>query len=145
MRHTYLLEPNTWRAVGQVFGAHGSMTEADGEAAVQHEPELWVIQSSIRLVRDGSPLFENRYEIAPWDAGSDTTSWRLRHGLLGEIKGRFVIVGDSILSASRSTDGRHSGTEYLQQLTADRYLNRGALFRGRTMISSWSFELVRRT
>jgi phosphate-selective porin len=63
--------------------------------------------------------------------------------VLGALRGRFVIVGDSILSSYSSPTLRYRGFECIQQRDARRYSVRGAMLEEDKLISSWALELTR--
>ena len=54
-------------------------------------------------------LQHNRYEIEPMRAGARSTHWTSSNPVLGTLRGRFVLAGDSILSFYSSPTGRYHG------------------------------------
>ncbi|HJX72924.1 MAG TPA: hypothetical protein VJ307_02125 [Candidatus Deferrimicrobiaceae bacterium] len=81
------------------------------------------------------------YEIEPFGTGKTSTHWKSSNRIFGNLKGHFVIVGDSILSLFRSEDGRYSGTEWLQMVDEGTYRSRRVLLDGDRTLSSWAMEL----
>ncbi|HEY3346847.1 MAG TPA: hypothetical protein VGK71_04420, partial [Nitrospirota bacterium] len=76
--------------------------------------------------------------------GAEELEWKSFNPALGALKGRFMLVDDSIISHFRSDSGQYSGIEFMVQESPDRYKNRGVLYRGGKRLSAWSVELVRR-
>jgi hypothetical protein len=142
-RHTFLYAEGVWLARGVYLDATGRRLPAAGETRVSHGADGWVGDGWIRL--EGSPPVElrNRYEIIPFPAGSEVTTWTCGEPGLGRLHGRFAVVGDSILSTWRNEDGSHTGVECLTRLSDRRYRARGAAFRGDQRLSAWRVELTR--
>jgi hypothetical protein len=95
----------------------------------------------MKVFFDEPVAFATRYEIEPFGTGKTSTHWKSSNRLLGNLKGYFVIVGDSILSLFRSEDGRYSGTEWLLMVDEGTYQSRRVLLDGDKTLSSWAMEL----
>jgi hypothetical protein len=143
MDHTYLFEPAVWELQGRFIDRTGATVDVAGNASISHDETVWVKRSSMRPQGQQGLPFENVYQIAPFEEGSDSTTWTSSNSQLGKMSGHFVIVDDAILSISRTADGRYRAVECFQKLADDRYLSRGALVRGREKMSSWVVELRR--
>jgi hypothetical protein len=143
MRHTFLFQPAVWEARGHYVDRSGASVEVVGDATITHEDEGWMNRSLMRPVDPVGQAFESSYAVRPFEQGADTTTWTSSSAQLGKMSGQFVLVAESILSIGRTADGRYRSVEYLQQLSEDRYVSRGALLRGRDKVSSWAVELRR--
>lgn len=62
---------------------------------------------------------------------------------MGKLIGKFMIIGDTILSSYISENGIYSGTECLYKIDETKYLNRGFAFNGENKLSSWEVTLER--
>jgi hypothetical protein len=96
-----------------------------------------------RLRGDPARVQHNRYEIVPFSPGARSTHWIALNPAIGALRGRFVIVGDSILSFYASATGRFRGFESLQRRDRARYSVRGSLLEEDKVVSTWALELSR--
>ena len=96
----------------------------------------------LRVRGDRPALQHNRYEIVPFTPGARSTHWSSSNPVLGTLAGRFVVVGDSILSFYANPTGRYRGYECMQQLDERRYSVRGAMMEEDKVISTWALELT---
>ena len=96
----------------------------------------------LRVRGDRPALQHNRYEIVPFTPGSRSTHWSSSNPVLGTLAGRFVVVGDAILSFYANPTGRYRGYECIQQLEERRYSVRGAMMEEDKVISTWALELT---
>ncbi|TAK52966.1 MAG: hypothetical protein EPO27_00270 [Betaproteobacteria bacterium] len=143
MEHAFLLQPGLWRAEGEFFDAVGNLTGVEGTAEVRHYPEKWVYEGVLRTLTPAPQETRTLYEIHPFAPGAFATHWSSNSATLGTLRGRFLIVGDAILSSYESATGRYRGQDTLLQRDARRYSARGALFDGARLLSAWSVELLR--
>lgn len=143
MRHTFLLEEGHWKAVGRYFDAAGKATEAEGETRIVHRDKVWINEGTMRLLKDPVLEVANRYEIVPFAADADFTTWTSANKVLGNLRGQFVLVRDAILSSYESSKIGYRGVETLLRQSAERYIARGALFKSNNKISSWAMTLTR--
>lgn len=145
MRHTYLFENAFWEARGVYRDAAGRQATAEGYAVVSVGPEICTVHGQMRVIGSLSVEFANRYDIVPFGPRAVHTTWVSENPDLGRLEGRFIIVGDTILSSFVTADGMHSGVESLHQKAEDAYENRGALYRGTDLLSTWSVALSRQS
>ena len=96
-----------------------------------------------RLRGDPVRVQHNRYEIVPFSPGALSTHWTALNPAIGAIRGRFVLVGDAILSFYASPTGRYRGFECIQQRERARYSVRGSLLEEDKVVSVWVLELTR--
>lgn len=73
--------------------------------------------------------------------GSEITNWKSYNPALGELKGIFIIVQDSIMSKYDSADGQYTGYEYLRKIDDLTYENRGFALVNNKKLSSWAVQL----
>ncbi|MGC9324175.1 MAG: hypothetical protein ACP5G0_05420 [Desulfomonilia bacterium] len=143
MTHTFLLSEGTWSARGFFLDTEGVRNPVEGQVATTHTEDQWIHEGAMRVLAFPPVEISNRYEIVPFQEGSDITQWTSLNPALGEITGTFSLVDDSILSVYHSADGTYTGAEYLKKITPDVYQNRGMLMSSGRRISSWSVELIR--
>lgn len=141
--HTFLFEPARWQASGVFVDPAGQTLPMTGHSIVLHGEEIWSLTGKIHLTGEPTVEIANDYRILPFPEGGLQTSWTANNPALGLLKGRFVIVGDTILSFFESDDHRFRGAEWLHRLDADRYEDRGVIFVGERLLSAWSAELRR--
>jgi uncharacterized protein affecting Mg2+/Co2+ transport len=141
MTHTYLFEEGTWLAHGHFTDGRGESVAVRGESVIRHDPDRWLNRGFMEVLSTPPFTLRNAYEIMPWNRQTQYTSWTSHNPALGDMVGYFVVVGDSILSEFRTLDGTHHGTEYLRQMSAARYINRGVLMKEGRLTSSWAVEL----
>lgn len=144
MEHSYLFEEATWITSGFYIGESGKKVRAEGRSIITHQPNLWLVQGIMTIYTESPSELGITYQVRPFGEVCDTTPWSSMNNALGRIDGQFVVVDDSILSVFQAPGGKHRGTEYLRYLEVDRYLSRGALFRGHKKASSWMMELSRK-
>ena len=144
MKHTFILEEGKWQARGHYFDDRGKALPFEGSARVSHREQIWINEGRMTLtIGDQTVGIVNDYEIVPFEEGGDSTTWKSSNPSLGRLYGKFVLVGDSILSLCASKDGTYTATEYMLKISDDHYRNRGAFFRGDLKVSSWEVELKR--
>ena len=143
--HTFLFQEGIWAAEGEYIDEAINRGSLEGETRVTHRPDVWLNEGRMTLRMGGKTVeIENLYRIVPFAEGSDFTSWESVNPALGTLRGNYIIIGEAILSSCTSTDVRYTGTEFLLQESADRYINRGTLFSSSGKISSWSLILSRK-
>ncbi len=144
MKHTYLLEEGIWKASGCYWDSGGAVLDAEGEVTITHEDGLWINIGKITLKSDPPEEFENFYELIPPSDSKRLTEWTSVVRVLGTLSGFMTFLDDSIFSLSNSEDGQYAGFDLMMMIDENTYINRGALFMGDEMQSSWSMELVRK-
>ena len=142
-RHTFLFEPAVWGAEGTFFDAAGQAVPLVGETRVTHTEKGWRNEGRVRVLTNPPLIIENRYNIIPFTPGRDTTSWVSVNPALGQLSGRFILVGESILSLFESKAGEHKGGEVLIKESDESYRGRGALLARGGKVSSWLLTLTR--
>lgn len=144
MRHTYLFEPARWEAAGTFTDGSGNILPAEGFTLVLHGGNRWFIEGKMRVPGGHPPEITSNCAVIPFPENSCTTRWTSRHPDLGRLAGRLVVIGDTFFSFFNSQDGRHNGSEWLRQISAGAYENRGVVFAGDRLISAWAVTLQRR-
>ena len=139
--HAALFSTGSWKASGCFFDEKENATLAEGHTQIFRCSRHWFIRSSF-LLSDGRKI-ENVYQVEA--LGGGVAEWTSRSSLLRECRGKFLVLGDLILSTFRSEDGQFSGLETLRKLDDSHYRNRGQLFFSKHKHSSWSFEFRRST
>jgi len=71
------------------------------------------------------------------------TNWESFNPALGTLKGKFMVVENSILSKYSSLDVQYSGFEYLKKIDDLTYENRGFALKNNEKLSSWAVQLKR--
>ena len=108
---------------------------------------MWICESVLAASPAGASArlagHRNRCEIIPFTSGSRSTHWSSQNSSVGRLNGRFVIVGDSILSMCSSATGRYRGVECIQRIDTMRYSARGTLLEEDRVLSTWSLEIER--
>jgi len=141
MEHTFLLKEGFWRAEGEFQDGTGNRMAVAGEAHIRHYPDRWVYEGVLRTAT--TPPGEHRtvYEIQPLAQGAFATQWTSKSASLGTLHGRFIVVGDAILSAYESATGRYRGQDTILRRDDRHYSARGALLDGGKILSAWAVEL----
>ena len=139
--HSFLLKEGLWRAEGEFLDAAGKRTAVAGEAQIRHYPDKWIYEGALRTA--ASPPVEHRtvYEIQPLAPGNFATPWASKSASFGTLHGRFIVVGDAILSAYESATGRYRGQDTILRRDERHYSARGVLFDGGRIVSAWRLEL----
>lgn len=127
---------------GEFFDGAGNRIAVAGEAHIRHYPDKWVYEGVLRTAT--SPPVEHRtvYDIQPLAPGNFATTWTSKSASFGTLHGRFILVGDAILSAYESATGRYRGQDTLIWRDDRRYSARGALLDGGKILSAWRVELT---
>jgi hypothetical protein len=141
--HTFLLKEGLWRCEGEFLDDAGKRTAVAGEAHIRHYPDRWVYEGVLRT--GTTPPAEHRtvYDIQPLAHDAFATLWTSKSAAFGTLHGRFIVVGDAILSAYESATGRYRGQDTLLMRDEKRYSARGALMDAGKILSVWRFELTR--
>ena len=139
--HSFLFREGLWRVAGEFFDGTGNKVEIEGRAAIRHYPDKWVYEGDLRTKTSPPHDSKNLYEIQPFAAGNFTTAWTSQSATLGALHGRFLVVGDAILSSYESATGRYRGQDTIVRRDERHYSARGALFDGGKLVSAWSVEL----
>ena len=142
IEHSFLLKEGLWRSEGEFMDGMGKAMAVQGEADIRHHPDKWVYEGVMRTA--SVPPAEHRtvYEIQPMAPGNFATPWTSKSTSFGTLHGRFIVVGDVILSAYESATGRYRGQDTLIRRDDKRYSARGALLDGGKLLSAWRIELL---
>lgn len=143
MRHTYIFEEGIWKASGKYYDENQVCIDVSGESKISHKDENWVLDGFMELAFDTPVRFTNRYSIEPIALGKDFTFWSSVNPALGKLFGKFMIIGDTILSSYTSEDDQYSGSESLIFVDRKAYKNKGFAFHNRNKLSSWKVDLHR--
>jgi len=139
--HGFLLKEGLWRSEGEFMDGLGKSIAVQGEADIRHHPDKWIYEGVMRTA--AVPPVEHRtvYEIQPLAPGNFAMPWTSKSQAFGTLHGRFIIVGDVILSAYESATGRYRGQDTIIRRDDKRYSARGALLDGGKLMSIWRIEL----
>jgi hypothetical protein len=141
MGHDFPVAEGFWVAEGVYFDENGNVFSAAIQSVTTRREGVWVNDWVLKVSFDEPVAISNRYEIEPFVPGKSSTPWKATSRILGNLSGRLVVVGDSILSLFRSEDGRYSGTEWLQRVGEGSYRSRRVLLDGDRVFSCWAMEL----
>ena len=139
--HTFLFKEGLWRSEGEFSDALGKLTAVQGEAHIRHYPDRWIYEGVLRTLASQPVEHRTVYEIQPLAPGNFATPWTSKSPSFGTLHGRFIVVGDAILSAYESATGRYRGQDTILRRDERHYSARGAIFDGGKLLSAWSFEL----
>jgi hypothetical protein len=95
----------------------------------------------------GSPPteFVHAYWIEPPAPDSSSMRWAFESATFGTLRGRFAVIGQSILSVYGCETSGYHGSEHLGQIDADHYRSAGLLLLKDQIIYSWQILLERAT
>jgi hypothetical protein len=139
--HTFLLKEGLWRSAGEFFDGAGTLTAVEGEAHIRHYPDKWIYEGVLRTLTPKPVEHRTVYEIQPMAPGNFATPWTSKSVSFGTLHGRFIVVGDAILSAYESATGRYRGQDTILRRDDRHYSARGTLLDGGRIVSAWSIEL----
>ena len=139
--HTFLLKEGLWRSEGEFLDGAGKRTAVVGEAHIRHHPDKWVYEGVLRVATVPPTEHRTVYEIQPMAPGNFATPWTSKSAAFGTLHGRFIVVGDAILSAYESATGRYRGQDTIFRRDERHYSARGTMLDGPKILSAWSFEL----
>lgn len=143
MKHTYILEEGIWKATGRYCDESQNYIEVSGETQITHDEETWILDGFMELKLVDPITFFNNYSIDPFEPEKDYTFWSSVNPALGKLTGKFMIIGDTILSSYQSEDGQYSGSESLLLIDPKLYRNRGFAFQNKSKLSSWEVDLIK--
>ena len=142
MEHTFLFKEGLWRSEGEFFDGAGNRIAVAGEAHIRHYPDRWVYEGVLRTATSQPVEHRTVYEIQPMAPGNFATTWICKSASFGTLHGRFMVVGDAILSAYESATGRYRGQDTIIRRDDRCYSARGALLDGGKILSAWRVELT---
>ena len=139
--HTFLLKEGLWRTEGEFLDGTGKATAVQGEAQIRHHPDQWLYEGVMRAATNPPAEHRTVYEIQPLAPGNFATPWTSKSASFGTLTGRFIFVGDVILSAYESATGRYRGQDTIIRRDEKRYSARGVMLDGGKILSAWRIEL----
>ncbi|MDR2199055.1 MAG: hypothetical protein LBR53_06335 [Deltaproteobacteria bacterium] len=143
--HTYIFEPGLWSVEGIYRDGKNIPHAQEGQLLVSHTPELWTIDSQLKISGRDKRDFLTRYEFAPFSALDVYAEWKSFSGGPEPIYGLFVVIEESVMTPWQSQTGQYWGQEVLTFQSSVKYLSRGFAFLKDKLVSSWSAELQRLT
>ena len=141
VEHTFLLKEGLWRSEGEFLDGAGKRTAVAGEAHIRHHPDNWVYEGVLRAATVPPTEHRTVYEIQPMAPGNFATPWSSKSAAFGTLHGRFIVLGDAILSSYESATGRYRGQDTILRRDERHYSARGTMLDGPKILSAWSFEL----
>ncbi|MDR2349174.1 MAG: hypothetical protein LBF41_00935 [Deltaproteobacteria bacterium] len=144
-QHTYLIEPGLWAADGIYYDDADQPHVQRGELLVEHAPDLWTIDSQMKISGQDRRDFNTRYEVKPLPEGVSFTDWKMLSGGPEPVFGLFVFVEECVLMPWQSRSNRFWGQEVLFSKSPDEYLSRGFSFIQDKKVYSWAVTLKRQS
>lgn len=141
MEHTFLFKEGLWRSEGEFLDGAGKRTAVTGEAHIRHYPDKWLYEGVLHAATVPPTEHRTVYEIQPMAPGNFATPWTSKSPAFGTLHGRFIVIGDAILSAYESATGRYRGQDTILRRDERHYSARGTVLDGGKILSAWSFEL----
>jgi hypothetical protein len=143
MGHTFLFEPAVWSSSGTLWRADGEPLECVGRTEIAHHPECWLLSGTLKVLGSPPTEFVHAYLIEPPAAERHSMKWTFENATLGTLRGRFLVIGPSILSVYSCDSSGYHGAEHLGQIDADSYRSAGMLLLRDQIIYSWQMMLTR--
>jgi hypothetical protein len=143
MAHTFLFEPGVWNSSGTLWRADGEPLEAVGRTEIAHRPECWLLSGTLKVLGSPPTEFVHAYLIEPPAADTHTMKWTFENATFGTLRGRFAVIGQSIVSVYGCESSGYHGAEHLGQIDADSYRSAGMLLLREQIIYSWQMMLQR--
>jgi len=143
MAHTFLFQPAVWTAKGTLWRADGEPLEAIGRTEIAHRAECWLLSGTLKVLGSPPAEFVHAYWIEPPGPDGASMRWRFDDATFGTLLGRFVVIGESILSVYACETSGYHGAEHLGQIDADTYRTAGVLLLKDQIIYSWRMMLQR--
>jgi hypothetical protein len=141
--HTFLFEPAVWSVGGTFWAGDRQPIDTQGRIEITHRDTCWLLAGSMKVLSSPHVEFVSAYSIELPGRDPTTLKWTAENAMLGKLLGVFSVVGGSILSIFRSTDGSYQGTEHLSQVDADHYRACAMLLFDDRKLSSWQVTLTR--
>src|SRR5258708_8106164 len=125
--HTFLFQPGVWTPTGTVWGADGELREAHGRTEIAHRAECWLLSGTVKVLGAPPTEFVHAYWIEPPGPDGSSMKWTFENATFGTLRGRFAVIGTSILSVFGCEDSGYHGAEHLGQIDAATYRSAGLL------------------
>jgi hypothetical protein len=81
--------------------------------------------------------------VTPLRGDAASTEYSSESPDIGNVRGRFTFVGDTILAVGRALQGDMVVVESLRGVNEERYESRGKLLSNGRLLSTWSVTLTR--
>ena len=143
MAHTFLFEPAVWTTSGTLWRADGEALEAIGRTEIAHRPQCWLLSGTLKVLGSPPAEFVHAYWIEPPGPGGAGLKWTFESATFGTLRGRFAVIGESILSVYGCETSGYHGAEHLGQIDANNYRSAGMLLLKDQIIYSWQLMLQR--
>jgi hypothetical protein len=141
--HTFLFEPGVWTSSGTLWRADGEPLEAVGRTEIAHRAECWLLSGTLKVLGSPPTEFVHAYLIEPPPPEGTSMKWSFESATLGLLRGRFAVIGPSILSVYGCETSGYHGAEHLGQIDPDHYRSAGLLLLKDQIIYSWQILLER--
>lgn len=141
--HTFLFEPGVWTSSGTLWRADGEPLEAVGRTEIAHRAECWLLSGTLKVLGSPPTEFVHAYLIEPPPPDGTSMKWSFESATLGLLRGRFAVIGPSILSVYGCETSGYHGAEHLGQIDPDHYRSAGLLLLKDQIIYSWQILLER--
>jgi hypothetical protein len=143
--HTYLFEPSLWSIEGIYRDGKNIPHNQEGQLLISHTPELWTIDSQLKISGEDKRDFVTRYEMNPFPQIEQYAEWKSFTGGPEPIFGLFVVIEDTIMMPWQSQSGQYWGQEVLTYKSSTLYHSRGFAFLKDKLVSSWYADMRRLT
>jgi len=111
MQHTYLFEEGTWNAHGIYIDETGNEFPVEGRSTILHREKTWEMSGFMRVFANPPAEFNGNYEIDPFTSKKYCTKWSCQNPALGDLRGNFVVINDSILSVYTTKRSEYTGCD----------------------------------
>jgi hypothetical protein len=140
--HTYLLQEGTWEATGKYWDESGHESQCWGRTTISHGG-TWTIDAFLTVQADEVETLRSRYHVTPLRGDAATTEYSSESPDLGTVRGKFTLVGDTILAVGRAQQRDLLIFEAVRWANDDRYESRGKLLSDGKLLSAWAVSLAR--
>jgi hypothetical protein len=145
LSHTYIFEPGLWAVDGIYRDGRNIPHTQEGQLLVSHTPELWTIDSQLKISGEDKRDFLTRYEFSPFSQSETHIEWKSFSGGPEPIFGLFVLIEETIMMPWQSQSGQYWGQEVLSLKSPVEYVSRGFAFLKDKLVSSWAAKMTRLT
>src|SRR2546430_4525723 len=143
MAPTFLFQPAVWTEKGSLWRADGEPLEAIGRTEIANRAECWLLSGTLRVLGSPPAEFVHAYWIEPPGPDGASMRWRFDDATFGTLLGRFVVIGESILSRYAFESSGYASPEHPGQIDAHTYRTAGVLLLKDQIIYSWRMMLQR--
>jgi hypothetical protein len=143
MSHTFLFVPGVWTGTGTLWRTDGEPLETVSRTEIAHRQDCWLLSGTLKVLGAPPTEFVSAYLIEPLAPGQRSVKWSFDSAMFGSLRGRFTMIGRSILSAFGCDVSGYHGSEHLGQIDPDSYRSTGMLLLKGQMIYSWESLLKR--